>query len=90
VATTRIDWSGNISITPNPSDGKAIITWHDLSVNDGVISLLTLEGKKISSNHMQSASGFWDVSAIGLQGGVYLVVFQFDHQSVPLKLVVVD
>jgi len=39
---------------------------------------------------MQSASGFWDLSAIGLQGGVYLVVFQFDHQSVPLKLVVVD
>lgn len=90
VATTRIDWSRNISITPNPSDGKVVVSWHDLSLNGGNISLLTLEGNRISSAALQSSSGIWDLSAINLQGGVYLVVFQFDHQSVPLKLVVVD
>jgi len=52
--------------------------------------LLTLEGKKISDRLMESGNGLWDLSAIGLDGGVYLVLFQINDQSVPFKLVVVD
>jgi hypothetical protein len=67
-----------------------VIKWHDLSVGKGSITLLTLEGKKISDRVMESRSGFWDLSAIGLDGGVYLVLFQINEQSVPFKIVVVD
>ncbi|HEX5112052.1 MAG TPA: hypothetical protein VFV79_04345, partial [Saprospiraceae bacterium] len=90
VATIRIEWASNISITPNPSDGRVIISWHDLLMKNGKIALLTLEGKKISSRSIESGSGYWDLSAIGLKGGVYLVVFQVDNQLLPLKLVVLD
>ena len=89
-ATTHIEWSSNISITPNPSNGNVVIKWHDLNVEKGSITLLTLEGKKISDRLMESGNGLWDLSAIGLDGGVYLVLFQINDQSVPFKLVVVD
>jgi PKD repeat protein len=89
-STTHIEWSSNISITPNPSNGNVVIKWHDVSVVKGSITLLTLEGKKISDRLMESGSGYWDLSAIGLDGGVYLVLFQINEQSVPFKLVVVD
>jgi PKD repeat protein/thiol-disulfide isomerase/thioredoxin len=89
-STTHVGWSSNISITPNPSNGNVVIRWHDLSVGKGSITLLTLEGKKIADRDMESGSGFWDLSAINLDGGIYLVFFQINNQSVPFKLVVVD
>jgi SprB repeat/Secretion system C-terminal sorting domain len=88
VATTRVDWSAYIAITPNPSNGKVMIKWHDLQLEKGHITLLTLEGMKISSKPMESGSGYWDLSPIGLQSGVYMVLFQIDDQSAPFKLVV--
>jgi hypothetical protein len=89
-STIPVEWSSNITITPNPSNGKVVIRWHDLSAGNGNIALLTLEGKKISDHVMESGSGYWDLSAIGLDGGVYLVLFQINDQSVPFKLVVVE
>jgi hypothetical protein len=88
VSTTQIDWASNISITPNPSNGKVMITWHELKMDKGNITLMNLEGKKISSRTMEAGSGIWDLSAIGLQSGVYMVLFQINDQSVPFKLVV--
>jgi len=88
VATTQINWSSNISITPNPSNGKVMVAWHGINLEKGNISLLNLEGKKISSKEMESGSGLWDLSAIGLQSGVYMVVFQINDQAVPFKLIV--
>ncbi len=89
LATKQVDWSSNITITPNPSNGNVVIAWHDLKPEKGNISLLTLEGEKISSRGMESsASGIWDLSAIGLESGVYLILFQVGDQSVPFKLVI--
>jgi len=88
VSTIPVEWSANISITPNPSNGKVVISWHDLNVYKGNISLVTLEGKKISGRVIESGSGIWDLSAIDLQSGVYLVFFQINDESVPFKLVI--
>ncbi len=90
VATKDIDWSAYVSLTPNPSDGDVVVTWHDLNFGAGVVNLVSIDGTVLSTNTVNAANGTWDLTGLDLRGGVYVVLFKFNKQHIPLKLIVVD
>jgi PKD repeat protein len=88
VSTTTVDWSEFISITPNPSKGDVLVSWKGLNVDNGILTLFNLEGRKLQSRNVNSGTGNWDLSGAGLSSGVYIVLFETNGQAVPFKLVV--
>jgi PKD repeat protein len=88
VSTTDVDWSEFISIVPNPSKGNVQIKWEGLEIEKGTLTLVTLEGRRLVSKPITSGAGNWDLSAMGLSSGVYIVLMEIDRQTVPFKLVV--
>lgn len=87
-STNGVDWSRYVTIAPNPSSGNVVVQWKGLEIKGGTMSLLTLEGKKITSRTMSAGTGQWDLSPVGLTSGVYLVMFEMNNQVATFKLVV--
>jgi PKD repeat protein len=88
VSTPDIDWSAFISLAPNPSKGDVIVKWEGLKIENGTLTLLTLEGKRLESRAIKAGQGQWDLSGLGLSSGIYVVLFEMDKQAVPFKLIV--
>ncbi|MBP7238676.1 MAG: T9SS type A sorting domain-containing protein [Saprospiraceae bacterium] len=88
VATVDIDWSAFISLAPNPSKGDVIVKWEGLEIENGTVTLLTMEGKRLESRSIKGGQGQWDLSGLGLSSGIYVVLFEMDKQAVPFKLIV--
>ncbi len=83
-----IDWSAFISLAPNPSKGDVIVKWEGLEIENGTVTLLTMEGKRIESKSITAGQGQWDLTGLGLSSGIYVVLFEMDKQAVPFKLIV--
>ncbi len=88
VSTPVIDWSAFISLAPNPSKGDVIVKWEGLEIENGTVTLLTMEGKRIESKSITAGQGQWDLTGLGLSSGIYVVLFEMDKQAVPFKLIV--
>jgi PKD repeat protein len=88
VSTTTTDWSQFISIAPNPSKGDVIVSWKGLEIENGTMTLVTLQGKRLQSRNITDGTGYWDLSSAGLSSGVYLVLLEMKGEAVPFKLVV--
>ena len=88
VSTSAVDWSDYISLTPNPSKGNVTISWEGLKVENGTMTVLTLEGKRLDSRTFNSGKGQWDLSGLGLSSGIYVVLFEMNQQAIPFKLIV--
>ena len=88
VSTPDIDWSAFISLAPNPSKGDVIVKWEGLEIENGTLTLLTMEGKRLESRSIKGGQGQWDLSGLGLSSGIYVVLFEMDKQAVPFKLIV--
>jgi hypothetical protein len=88
VSTTTVDWAKYISIAPNPSKGNVIVSWNGLDVENGIMTLVTLEGKRLQSRRITEGTGNWDLSGAGLSSGIYLVLLEMKGEAVPFKLVV--
>jgi PKD repeat protein/thiol-disulfide isomerase/thioredoxin len=88
VSTSSIDWTQYISIAPNPSKGNVIVSWKGLQVENGIMTLVTPEGKRLQSRRITEGTGNWDLSGSGLSSGIYIVLLEMKGDAVPFKLVV--
>lgn len=88
VSTSSADWSQFVSIAPNPSKGDIIVSWQGLQVENGVLTLVTAQGKRLHSRRISEGSGTWDLSGAGLSSGMYIVLLEMKGDAVPFKLIV--
>jgi hypothetical protein len=90
VATEDINWSQHITIRPNPSNGNAIVSWRDLSIEHGYLTLVTATGKQMVAREINSGNGSWDLTDLELAPGLYVVVAEFNQQVIPFKVLIVE
>ena len=88
VSTSSVDWAQYISIVPNPSKGDVIVSWKGLQVENGIMTLVTLEGSPLYTRKITEGTGSWDLSGAGLSSGIYLVLLEMKGDVVPFKLVI--
>ena len=88
VSTNAVDWAQYISIVPNPSKGNVIVSWKGLQVENGIMTLVTLEGSPLYTRKITEGTGSWDLSGAGLSSGIYLVLLEMKGDVVPFKLVI--
>jgi hypothetical protein len=65
-----------------------MIRWEEMDIENGIMTLLTLDGRRLQSREITSVTGQWDLSGLGLSSGVYIVLLEMKQQSVPFKLVI--
>ena len=88
VSNAPVDWAKFISVTPNPSKGNVVVKWDGLDIQNGTMTLLSLEGRQLDARSIKAGKGEWDLSGLGLSSGMYVVLFEMDKQAVPFKLIV--
>ena len=88
VSTLDIDWSAFVKLSPNPSNGDVMVSWNDLKFVQ-VKCIDSVNGRTLASRQINTAMelGF---DRLELSGGVYMVVFKFNKQPLPLKLIVLN
>ena len=88
VATTEIDGSAFVSITPNPSSGNVKVEWKDLPSAGSTLTLMNLEGRQIGNYEIKTVHGHWDLTGYALSEGLYIVQLKHQQRVYAFKLIV--
>ncbi|MEP6646189.1 MAG: PKD domain-containing protein [Saprospiraceae bacterium] len=84
----EIKWPDYVTITPNPAKGDAMIKWSDLPYKNATLSIMTVDGRLIASQSMNTTTGKWDLSSQKLSEGLYIILLKHDREIYPFKLIV--
>ena len=88
VSNTEPDGTVYVSLTPNPSNGKVVVRWKQLSVQNSILTIMTLDGRKLDTYEVSSPEGTWDLGYLGLAEGLYVVMLQHQEKVYPFKLII--
>lgn len=78
--------SHQVSITPNPANNEVVV-YHNFSDNNGTISLIDINGKRILNENLKMLNHQIDLSTI--DEGIYFVIIKNDKEIQSTKKLVV-
>ena len=75
----------NLSVYPNPSDGKCFIDIGNTNIGNGILKIYDLNGKKIMEEEISKK--ITSLNLTGFERGEYMLIFTSNQQKIIKKIV---
>ena len=87
-STNNIEEAIDVSVFPNPTDGKIFIKMNNNNNSSASFKLVGLDGRLLRTKEVDSSNGTFDFDLTGFPSGIYTLQIQTDEAQVIRKVVV--